>query len=76
MVIQVLESDGYTELRIAVNSDYDNILYVSYDSSIVSSRVLEDDVITVMGISQGLLSYESTMGGVITIPYVLVDIIQ
>jgi hypothetical protein len=34
----------------------------------VSSRVLENDIITVMGVSAGLISYESTMGGTITIP--------
>lgn len=75
-VVQVIEGDGETQLRIAVDSDYDKIIYVYYDSSIVSSRVLEDDKITIMGVSQGLISYESTMGGVITIPCISVDIIK
>lgn len=75
-VVQVMEGDGTTELRVAVKSDYDKIIYVFYDSSIVTTRVLEDDTITIMGMSTGLLSYESTMGGVITIPSIAVDIIE
>lgn len=72
-VIQVLEGDGTVEIRLAVNSNYDTILYCAYQSSIVSSRVLEDDKITVYGTSNGLLSYKSTMGGTITIPSILID---
>jgi len=72
-VIQVMEGDGSTQLRVTVDSDYDQILYVEYDSSIIDSRVLEDDIITIYGVSYGLLSYESTMGGTITIPSVHAD---
>lgn len=72
-VIQVIEGDGETQIRLAVDGNYDNIIYAAYDSSIVSSRVLEDDYITIMGISGGLLTYKSTMGGDITIPAVLVQ---
>lgn len=72
-VVQVIEGKGETELRIAVNSDYDSIIYASYNSDIVSSRVLENDIITVMGVSDGLISYQSTMGGTITIPSMLVE---
>ncbi len=71
-VIQVMEGDGETEVRIAVNGNYDTILYGSYDSSIVGSRILDGDMITVMGISTGLLTYKSTMGGDITIPSMLI----
>lgn len=52
---------------------YDTILLGGYDSSIVSSRVLEDDEITIYGTSMGLISYQSTMGGTITIPAVRID---
>ncbi|MCC3864000.1 toxin regulator [Terrisporobacter petrolearius] len=75
-VIQVMEGDGEVQIRLAVNGDYDNILYGVYDSSIVSSRVLEDDYITVMGLSSDLLTYESTMGGEITIPSMVVEKIE
>ncbi|MCZ2258586.1 toxin regulator [Sporosarcina sp. G11-34] len=72
-VIQVIEGDGETQIRFAVNDNYDTILFAAFESDIVESRVLEDDVITIMGISNGLLSYESTNGGNITIPSVLID---
>ncbi|QUW21466.1 hypothetical protein JSQ81_16950 [Sporosarcina sp. Marseille-Q4063] len=73
-VIQVIEGDGETQIRLAVNDNYDTILYAAYESDIVKSRILEDDMITIMGISGGLLSYESTNGGTITIPMVYVEI--
>lgn len=72
-VLQVMEGDGEIQIRLAVNDDYDTVLYGAYDSSIVSSRVLEDDEITIYGTSAGLISYDSTMGGKITIPAVLID---
>ena len=75
-VIQVMEGNGVTQLRLAVNSDYDDIIYMEYESDLVSSRVLEDDIITILGVSAGLLSYKSTIGGTITIPSVLVDDVE
>lgn len=72
-VIQVIEGDGETQLRVAVGGDYDTVLLVYYDSSIVDTRVLEDDNVTLYGISQGLYTYESTMGGDITVPLVAVQ---
>lgn len=75
-VIQVLEDEDNTQIRLAVNDNYDTIIYIEYESNIVSSRVLEDDYITVSGVSMGLLSYKSTMGGTITIPSVIVSKIE
>lgn len=72
-VIQVMEGDGETQIRLAVNDDYDQVIYAAYESGLVTSRVLEDDYITILGVSDGLLTYESTMGGEITIPSVIVD---
>ncbi|WP_010677891.1 coiled-coil domain-containing protein [Bacillus timonensis] len=72
-VVQVMEGDGVTQIRLAVNDNYDTILFGEYDSSVVSSRILEDDVITIYGSSTGLITYESTMGGNISIPGVLIE---
>ena len=72
-VIQVMEGGSDTQLRVAINSNYDTIALVSYTSNIVSSRVLEDDQITLYGVSMGLYTYQSTMGGYITIPLIAVD---
>lgn len=72
-VVQVLESDGMVHIRLAVDDNYDTILLGEYNASIVGSRVLEDDEITIYGTSAGVITYESTMGGSITIPGVAID---
>jgi hypothetical protein len=74
-VLQVMEDDDSStvNIRLAVGGDYDNVLLGVYSSYTVSKRVLEDDYITVYGTSNGLTTYESTMGGDITIPEVQID---
>ena len=75
-VIQVIEGDTETQHRIAVNGDYDNVIYVAYPKNIVTSRILDDDYVTVYGTSLGLYSYQSTMGGKITVPALYLDRIE
>ncbi|MEK4500387.1 hypothetical protein [Bacillus sp. FSL R12-0069] len=72
-VLQVMEGQGETQLRIAVNGDYDKVLYIAYKSDILNSRVLEKDNVTVKGKSAGIFTYKSTMGGEISIPAMLVE---
>ena len=74
-VLQVMEdsSSKQTQLRIATSDDYDKVMLVGYDSSILKSRVLEDDEIRFYGTSIGLVTYQSTMGGNITIPAAIVE---
>ncbi|MDT1943343.1 hypothetical protein AB6883_12900 [Carnobacterium maltaromaticum] len=75
-VIQVMEGDENIQLRVAVDDNYDTIAYVEYLPSIVTQRVLEDDMITFYGTAAGLITYNSTMGGKISIPGVLASIID
>lgn len=72
-VIQLIEGTDEIQLRFAVNDDYDQMLYLAYSPDIVDQRVLEDDYLTIYGTSFGTISYESTLGGNITIPAALVD---
>lgn len=73
-VVQVIEGTSETQLRLAVNGNYDKIIFCRVPKAKTSStRILEDDYIHIMGVSNGLISYESTMGGNITIPDVSVD---
>lgn len=72
-VIQLIEGSSTIQIRFAINKDYDKVIFCEYDPSIVDSRVLEDDTITIYGTSVGTISYQSTMGGQITVPAVLVD---
>lgn len=72
-VVQVIEGGSQINLRFAIGDDYDKVILVYYPPSLLKSRVLEDDEITVYGTSMGLFTYESTMGGEITVPLVEVD---
>lgn len=72
-VVQLIEGEKENELRFAINDNYDQIIYLGYDKTIVSQRVLEDDWLTIYGKSLGTISYQSTMGGTITIPAVYVE---
>lgn len=72
-VLQVMEGQGETQLRVAVSGNYDKVLYVAYKSDIINSRVLENDKVTIKGKSAGIYTYKSTMGGEISIPAMLVE---
>ena len=73
-VIQVIEGTTETQLRLAISGDYNKVIFCRVPKAKTSAtRILEDDYIHIMGVSNGLISYESTMGGTITIPDVSVN---
>jgi outer membrane murein-binding lipoprotein Lpp len=72
-VIQVIEGDSKTQIRLAVADNYDTVLFGEFDASAVQRRVLENDEITIYGTSSGLISYDSTLGGKISIPGVAIE---
>lgn len=72
-VAQVIEGGDYTQYRLAVDQDYDNMVLIQIPSELLTSRVLENDLITIYGESQGTTDYESTLGGNITVPAITVD---
>ncbi|MCM1219405.1 MAG: toxin regulator [Lachnospiraceae bacterium] len=72
-VVQLIEGSNSIQIRLAINSNYDQIVLCEYTPSIVESRVLEDDIITIYGISVGTISYQSTIGGQITVPAISID---
>src|SRR5665648_177747 len=78
-VIQVQESGDLVNLRVNVTKNtygYEDTVLIQYDKSIISGRVLDDDVITFSGMSMGLLTYKTVMGAEMTIPQVLVTAIS
>ncbi|MCK8606118.1 hypothetical protein LNP18_08380 [Leuconostoc citreum] len=76
-VIQVIEDGKDVQVRLAIDGNSDNIILVLISSDLVkSSRVLENDLLTVSGISNGTTSYDSTLGGKITVPEVKAKIIN
>lgn len=48
-------------------------MLVEYNPSILSSRILEIDNVTLYGTSAGTTSYTSTLGAKITIPSIVAD---
>ncbi|NBI06979.1 hypothetical protein [Senegalia massiliensis] len=50
-----------------------SITEADYDPNITNVRILEDDLVTIKGSSIGLYTYESALGGNITIPRILVS---
>lgn len=72
-VVQVLEGDGYTQFRLAVDGDYDCMFFAQLDHDDRTTRLLEDDEVTVNGIYTGLMSYKSTLGGTITVPSCIIS---
>lgn len=75
-VVQLIEGGEETQIRLAIDGDYDKIILIGYNPAIVSERVLENDNITIYGISMGIFTYESTMGGMISVPGVYVEHIE
>lgn len=76
-VVQVMEDDDDTQIRLAVDGNYDNIILIDIDNTDLNgSRILEDDLVTASGISAGTTSYDSTMAGTITIPSMTTVIIN
>lgn len=82
-VVQVIESSwgSGVEYRISVTKEEygysaDDIVYVTYTLAEGESRILEDDIVTFYGEFDGLQSYQSTLGGQITIPKVAAQYIE
>lgn len=72
-VLQVQESSDETDIRLAVNGDYNDVVMVGFNPSIVQGRVLENDYITVYGQCAGLYSYEAVLGNQVSVPALWAD---
>lgn len=67
-VIQVVDGDSSTTYRLAVDKSSKAMFIGVIKAEDLSIRILEDDIVEIEGTSTGLYSYNSTMGGKITIP--------
>lgn len=75
-VLQAETGDDICYARVAMNSDYDTVVFVTYSNDLLGYRLLEDDQITVYGSSMGVYSYEAVSGATITIPWLMADMIE
>lgn len=77
-VIQVLEEGNDYNLRVNITYEdygygvgyYKDTIFVVYTRNENDSRILEGDIVTIYGKNAGLLTYESTMGNMVTLPKV------
>lgn len=74
-VLQVMEG-SVNYLRVAMNSDYNTVIFVTYDKEELTYRLLEDDMVTIYGSSLGVYSYEAVSGATITIPWIMATYID
>ena len=73
-VLQVVEGTDETDLRIATDGGWDDVIFVGYDSDLLGgTRVLEDDSVTVYGTCLGQYTHESTLGAAISLPALYAD---
>lgn len=70
-VVQLLEGDGANDLRVAIDGDYEEMVYFTYDPNVIEVRVLEGDDITMYGNYYGIYSYESAIGTTVSIPLII-----
>lgn len=67
-VEQVIDGSIVTYYRLAIDGDIDCMFYAKLTNYNMTTRLLESDSITVTGLYQGLYTYESIWGQMITIP--------
>lgn len=72
-VLQILEGSYSNEGRMSTKGAYDEVVYIMYDPDILDVRILEDDEITVYGTFSRMVTYETIMGGSVTLPLISVD---
>lgn len=77
-VLQVSEVDSEIQIRLATKANKwggysDNVIYVYFDKSLLSGRILEDDIITIYGIARGLHTYTTVLGASVTLPLIEVE---
>ena len=74
-VVQVVEG-AITTYRIAIGGDSSSIFLVKYLRQEYESRILKDDFVTVRGRFTGATTYQSTLGGNITVPSCIAEKIE
>ena len=75
-VLQINEGRNENEIRMATSGMFDDIIYGTYDPSILEVRVLKDDNITIYGTVSGLKTYTAVLGNSVTLPNISIDRIE
>lgn len=76
-IIQVIEGWGKTQYRFAINDDYNEVILLTIDEDMLKNgKILENDNVTIKGISEGTVDYKAVLGNKITIPSITVKQFQ
>lgn len=75
-VLQVMEDGSTIVFRISSKGNWDDVVYCIYEAPENYSRILEDDKVTVYATCTGIYTYETIMGGSVTIPSCIIDRIE
>lgn len=67
-IIQVVDNGMYKSYRVAINGDYDYIMYVTDSMNKATETLLEDDYVYFKGESLGNTTYTTVTGSSVTIP--------
>lgn len=79
-VIQISDYIDYQIFRVNVTPDeygyYDDTIYVTYIPMKGATRILEDDIVIIYGILDGLETYTTVLNASITIPKIISNYIE
>ena len=80
-VVQVIQDSNSTNLRVNITKKgtystyYTDTIYVVYHQEYGEDKILENDIVTIYGISQGDSSYTTVLGSNITLPNIKAEYI-
>lgn len=72
-ILQVISTPAGFAYRVAINGDYDQVMYVDDTLNMATETLLEGDYVYFKGMSMGTTTYTTVMGANVTIPAFLVD---
>ena len=67
-IIQVMNGDGFTQYRVTINGDYDQVMLIEVKNGVSKETLLEDDYVYFKGESLGTITYTTVMGAEMTVP--------
>lgn len=75
-VEQVLQNGNKTTVRIAVNNDSNKIILGVYKTNLSNIMIFEGDIVTIRGVYDGIVDYNTVFGKTVSIPGISVDKIE
>ena len=74
--LQVMQGEGFSQLLVAIDDREGAVIFLEYQSTIIASDILENDLIRFYGMAAGTISYDSSLGETITVPAAFVNMME